>query len=222
MSVQSDNSSKDRLETASNKDRYLDGLDGVIFALSFATIVLLLTQKRVSDDFIVFFCFVPLMLRRWIFGQPKSYPLKPGFIWFFSSTFGLFLIFTSMVCFIFSWKAISDTYRQMPDYLTEIQHQEAQYQLKMQDINRTLNAVTTPVNTPPEEIKRLQDEKQKERLKKQKQRIQDKVQAEQEQFSQKQQKRFNDGLTFLIWGLLICLLGATLINARYDKTKSDT
>ena len=106
----------------------------------------------------------------------------------------------------------------MPDYVTESQRQEAQYQLDMQSINRTLDAIALPANTPSEEIKRLQAEKQKERLKEQKQRIQDKVQAKQKRFNQRQKKRSNDGLALLMWGSLICLLGSFLINVRYDKT----
>ena len=224
MSRQSDTESQDQLDPdlqnkhTVQKDRYLDGFDGVLFALSFAITVFLLTQNLISDEAIAFICFVPLMVRRWIFGFPQSYPLKPGILWSILSIFGLLLVFTSMICFVFSWKAISDSHKKMPNFVAEVERYEAEYQSSMQDIHQLLNAVRVPAGTSPEEIKRLQDQKEKERRKEQKERIRDTVKAKQKDFLEKKQNRFNDGLYFLISGCLLCLLGSMLMNVRFDKS----
>ena len=122
-----------------------------------------------------------------------------------------------MVCFVFSWKAISDSHKKMPNFLSEIKRQDAYIQSSLKEVNQLLDAVAVPANTSLEEIKRLQDQKKKERIKEQEQRTQDRLQMKQKLFIRKKQKRFNDGLSFLIWGCLICLLGASVINVRYDK-----
>ena len=149
---------------------------------------------------------------------PKLPEPKNGAVWRLASILGLLTIFLSMGMFALSGLAIQQSKEPMPDFRPEVEQRHAELQSDLSSINAMLDAVVVPIDTPEEEIQRLQEEKKREREQKEKLEVEQRIQRLESEYRESKENRYQEGINLMKWSTMVCFTGSFLLRIRYPFT----
>ena len=202
-----------------NNNLQMDWIDGVLVAASFGIYIGLDMQFSFSHEVGRYAgtssIFLGPAIRRLLFGAPNLPEPKTGAIWRLASIFGLLTIFFSMGMFALSGLAIQQSKEPMPDFRQDVEQRHAELQSDLTSINAMLDAVAVPVDTPKEEIQRLQEEKKKEREQKEKLEVEQRIQRLEREYRESKENRYLEGINLIKWSTMVCFIGSFLLRIRY-------
>ena len=202
-----------------NNNLQMDWIDGVLIAASFCLYITLDIQFSFSHEVGRYAgtssIFLGPAIRRIIFGPPNIPEPKKGAFWGLISIFGLFTIFLSMGMFALSGLAIQQSKEPMPNFRHQVEQRHAELQSDLSSINAMLDAVVVPVDTPQEEIQRLQAEKKIEREQKEKLEVEQRIQGLEREYREDKKNRYQEGINLIKWSAMVCFIGSFLLRIRY-------
>lgn len=199
---------------------HFDWIDGILIGISFTGGLYLFADSSWFTEHLPAFWLIMYAGRRILFKPRPLPPPKVGIIWRLSSIFGLLLIFVSITLFLMSWHTLKTSKEPMPNFRPEVEKLEQQVQSSLSGISDILNAIKIPKNATEAEIKRRQEEKNKQRLQQREQRLLSRIHKREQKFIQRKEKRYNDGLYLLLWSILMCGFGSFFIRIRYPLSSS--